>query len=219
MRPFLVIVASCLVLAIAAAANEEDVDFVKYSGSKRLIRIRSASVAQPEAALRKLRSFDDEFEYVREDVDFFGRMLDEAYSMMSASMSMALCPFMDEDRAAEIFDILSTVSSPENLKNPETSEGMAYLWIVEEDARNICPDNKDSVIQRFAMAVLYFAFEGDSWREGSRLTGPPNFHWLSEASECAWKRLPNYEPRDVKCNSAGEIVDIPLSESSVVDSG
>lgn len=73
---------------------------------------------------------------------------------------------------------------------------MAAVWLIEEDTLRVCPDNP-KILQRFAMAVVYFSTGGDSWFQCSAnpaaidpcgveepFVGAERF--LAPTSECAW---------------------------------
>uniref|UniRef100_A0A7S4VGA5 L domain-like protein n=1 Tax=Ditylum brightwellii TaxID=49249 RepID=A0A7S4VGA5_9STRA len=114
-----------------------------------------------------------------------------------------VCGVSQETRAVQIFEILRTVSNPNDLENPNTPEGQAFDWIVFDDDLFLCPDNA-TLTQRYVMAVLYYATDGDNWticsntEEGTSncgiVTGDIssgfNFEsrpaYLTAVSECEW---------------------------------
>ena len=64
------------------------------------------------------------------------------------------------------------------LYNSSTAQYKAFHFIAEYDKRKIHPDD-DLLIQRYALAVIFYATNGQNWRYG-------NFHFLSGVHECHW---------------------------------
>jgi hypothetical protein len=92
--------------------------------------------------------------------------------------------------------ILDTVADPILLRDPTTIQGKAANWLIGEDELLVCPDDV-KLIQRFALAVIYFATNGDGWLQCSAnplstdacgleypFMGESRF--LSGANECEW---------------------------------
>uniref|UniRef100_A0A7S1GJ93 Disease resistance R13L4/SHOC-2-like LRR domain-containing protein n=1 Tax=Cyclophora tenuis TaxID=216820 RepID=A0A7S1GJ93_CYCTE len=50
------------------------------------------------------------------------------------------------------------------MSNPTSLQGKAFKWILSQDL--ICPDYP-MLVQRFALVVLYYSTNGDSWRQCS----------------------------------------------------
>ena len=80
-------------------------------------------------------------------------------------------------RAARIIEIISQVSG-DLTNNPKTPQGRALTWMVELDSAPLIIDDC-FVVQRYILAVIYFALGGDNWTlKGS---------FLDEATnECQW---------------------------------
>merc|ERR1712071_435278 len=57
---------------------------------------------------------------------------------------------------------------------------MAFNFIAEIDKRSTHPD-EDLLLQRYALAVLFFATQGNDWFYG-------NLHFLSSVQECHWHK-------------------------------
>jgi len=95
-------------------------------------------------------------------------------------------------------DTVNVTGSPQNL---------ASNWIINQDSAYICPQDP-TMVQRYSLAVFYYATEGDDWRECS---APSDFSdadsiaeanadctvevsegdggtdaWLTPSSECQW---------------------------------
>ena len=115
-----------------------------------------------------------------------------------------VCGMSPTTRKELIFDILKPVSGLNELGNSTSSAGMAFDWLIDEDAFFICPDD-EKIVQRYVLAKLYFQTTGDTWLECSRpstsqkqnpscfvpevfedrpsLEGSP---WLNSTHECNW---------------------------------
>lgn len=72
------------------------------------------------------------------------------------------------------------VSSSQALYNNSSPQGMAFNFIAEHDKRQLHPD-EDLILQRYALAVLYFATQGSEWTYG-------NLHFLTGVHECHWQK-------------------------------
>ena len=116
--------------------------------------------------------------------------------MPSASPTLAKCGMTPEERAARILAILVTVTDPLFLSDPTTIQGQAADWLIEQDEYVVCPDDP-KLVQRFALAVMYFATNGDDWLQCSAnpmaldscgfedpFVGDKRF--LSAVNECEW---------------------------------
>ena len=79
--------------------------------------------------------------------------------------------------------VFSDVSSPQY---------RAALWLVDEDSKNYWPQkdlnpSDSQVIQRYALATLHFATDGNNWRLcGKESSNCPRVSWLSPVDECEW---------------------------------
>jgi hypothetical protein len=76
--------------------------------------------------------------------------------------------------------ILSAVTSATTLLAPTTPQGTAFLWIVNDDPARLdpCSADPERIVQRYALAALYYSTVGGEWTDG---TG-----WLTDPDECAW---------------------------------
>jgi Leucine-rich repeat (LRR) protein len=79
------------------------------------------------------------------------------------------------------------ISGDGALDDPEHPTYLAFDWIVDEDPLHVCPEDSN-LLQRYALVVLYFYTEGDSWikcrRDGLAACTAENF--LSAFHECEW---------------------------------
>ena len=103
----------------------------------------------------------------------------------------------DGSREDRVIALLSQATDSSLLSQPSSPQAMAANWIIKEDnlaVETFSLDEKRSLLQRYALSVLYFATNGDDWlycsaRENSecgtsRFPGKKRF--LSNASECDW---------------------------------
>jgi hypothetical protein len=76
--------------------------------------------------------------------------------------------------------LLSSVSSDEGeaLRNSSTPQYMAFNWMATNDTL-LRPD--EQIIQRYALATLFYSTNGDKWTE--------NEFWLGDGNECEWEKV------------------------------
>jgi hypothetical protein len=106
------------------------------------------------------------------------------------------CGIPPEERSTQILAVLDTVADPIFLRDPSTIQGKAANWLIGEDELLVCPDD-EKLIQRFALAVIYFATNGDAWLQCSANPLATDFcgledpfigasRFLSAENECEW---------------------------------
>jgi hypothetical protein len=102
------------------------------------------------------------------------------------------------------------------IRDPTTTQGMATQWILNEDLRRLCPQDA-KIIQRWALAVLYFSTGGDEWIEcfdsdddcGVFPSEFPNQRaFLSPFHECGWA--------GISCNVDACVTEIEFEENNLV---
>ena len=134
---------------------------------------------------------------------------------ISSQPTVDFCGLPKDVQRARITSIINSVSSKSILENPNSPQSRARNWILFEDTfDSFCPPpcNRDrtdgGVIQRYTMAVFYFATGGDrTWLSCGRnspevcdpqltlfqgdpidiITGKET--WLEPVSECVWGGL------------------------------
>ena len=87
-------------------------------------------------------------------------------------------------RSTDVFHFLSEneVSSYDQMTTPGTPQNKAAIWIADVDGRYVSLSQKDTFIQRYVLAVLYYSLGGD-------VTWPPNYlNFLSRSSICDWNK-------------------------------
>jgi hypothetical protein len=85
------------------------------------------------------------------------------------------------ERFGKFYD-LATLISGDRLEDEESPQFQALRWLVYEDEANIDLGTTFAinVIERYAVATLFFATNGDTW------TSFHNYTFLSEDSVCEW---------------------------------
>ena len=92
--------------------------------------------------------------------------------------------------------ILDANADPELIRNTNVPQGMATEWLLNNDSFMACP-GIDKVLQRWVLAVTYFASGGDAWVKCSNnfaavdpCGGEAPFlgktRFLSASNECDW---------------------------------
>lgn len=114
-------------------------------------------------------------------------------------------------RAYDIEEKLEFVSDSDALHDWTAPQGRAFQWIVNEDARMIHADDPH-LVQRYALAVFYFATGGDNWHSG-------DLHWLSGVHECFWNKKVKGRPMGVvDCDENKQVTYIELVENNLAGS-
>ena len=111
-------------------------------------------------------------------------------------------------------DLVSVTKDPRLLDSDETTpQSSATKWILQ-DSRSLSllvPHNRNQIIQRWALAVIYFSTGGDEWYQCSANTSAvddcgnndpfDNKHrFLSGSHECSWA--------GIRCNDELWVTDI-----------
>jgi hypothetical protein len=103
---------------------------------------------------------------------------------------------------------MAGISKLEDLQNRQSAQGLAVDWIVNDDAyvdANGLTVSDVKFIQRYVLAVFYFALGGDLWdvchRADTSCSADGEINsWLTSTDECTWFV--------VSCNDDGLIVSI-----------
>jgi len=125
------------------------------------------------------------------------------------------CPgITDQERYDQIIARLDQVADEADILNPATPQGKATIWIIEQDEFNSCPQDL-KLIQRWALAVIYFSTNGDDWFEcsanptatddcGSKRPFINKERFLSSGTECDWA--------GISCNVDGCVTEIEFGK-------
>lgn len=104
------------------------------------------------------------------------------------------CNLTPDERATQIETLMSTVSDPATFNDPTSPQSRALNWITNDDAIEpvLCPNEIgegcsrggtiNPMIQRYVMAVFYFATNGDTtWNQCSAAGDVGNAASVAEA--------------------------------------
>lgn len=117
----------------------------------------------------------------------------------SASPTISLAPTRgchanEVERAQQISDIIieNTKTTFGDILNDSSPQHRAFHWLMYEDEVYVCPED-DGIVQRYVIAVFYFATGGDTWtRCGANKAHSScdetngEVRFLSAAHECQW---------------------------------
>jgi hypothetical protein len=106
------------------------------------------------------------------------------------------CGISSDERITRILAILDDAADPTTIRNNSVPQGKATTWLLTQDERNVCPD-EPKILQRWALAVVYFSTGGDDWLQCS---GSPSAtdacgsvapfiekeRFLNTSNECEW---------------------------------
>lgn len=111
---------------------------------------------------------------------------------------------------------MDAAGDPTLIRDLATPQGEATDWLINQDARVLCPDD-EKLVQRWVITVMYFSSGGDNWFQcsaaGSDSCGtedPFEFkrRFLSEFSECDWA--------GISCNSEGSVIEVEFEQNNLV---
>ena len=66
----------------------------------------------------------------------------------------------------------------QNLWNDSTPQGKEIRWLAEEDGLEVDPAESEALVQRYALAVIFYATGGETWIDKA--------NFLSNMSVCHW---------------------------------
>ena len=78
----------------------------------------------------------------------------------------------------------ANVSGSDSMNDENSPQGKALYWLTCQDSINppLQPGIDDAqIIQRYILAVFYYSFKGDSWRNNSG--------WMGGSNECDWHKV------------------------------
>jgi len=114
-------------------------------------------------------------------------------------------------RAYDIEEKLESISESDDLHDWTSAQGKAFQWIVNDDERMVLADDTH-MVQRFALAVLFYATGGDNWQSG-------DLHWLTAVHECFWfKKVTGVVKGVIECDDDKNVRRIDLSENNLAGS-
>jgi hypothetical protein len=105
-------------------------------------------------------------------------------------------------------NLLSSLSSDggEALRIPSTPQNKAVAWLADDT--NLVTYSSETIIQRYALATLYYSTNGDSWDS--------NEFWLDSGEECGrWQTNSLYESAWLLCTDTGAASQLHLSYNNL----
>lgn len=84
----------------------------------------------------------------------------------------------ETSRSEYIFNRLRSITQPEILMDPTTSQGKAYEYLANEDPGITDHCSYSTLEQRYGLTTFFFATSGNNWIDRSG--------WLGDEQECSW---------------------------------
>ena len=132
----------------------------------------------------------------------------------STSPTLRDCLITPEERIAQIYELLDAVGNQTSNRDLDTPQGLAANWLINQDFLDVCPDEK--IVQRWALAVFYFATRGETWTKCSAAKSDPcgeespfnkKQRFLSDFSECEWA--------GITCNNDDCVTEVEFEENEL----
>ena len=123
-------------------------------------------------------------------------------------LSVGLLRKGNRDRPSRLSQVISflqinQLSNAADLAQENSPQRRAAEFIADEDPEEIAITASTTFMQRYTLAVLFYAFHGESW--------PPGLGWLSDTPECEWHNNDQYGGYyGTKCNDAGDVSELDL---------
>jgi hypothetical protein len=89
---------------------------------------------------------------------------------------------------------LQRITDTAILLAPNSPQGQAREWLLTDDPAAVDPCTYATLEQRYALATVYYATQGDEWIN--------NTGWLVEVAECDWFQ--------VVCNAESQLLNLTL---------
>jgi len=100
------------------------------------------------------------------------------------------------DRSSVIALIQSRLPST-TFDNPESAQSQALEWVLNDELSK-SGISADQIVQRFALATLYFSTDGTFWSGSTK--------WLEPVDECTWAESSNQSGEHIiQCDSNGDV--------------
>ena len=137
-------------------------------------------------------------------------MIDEVYKHLASAVAQSeqcdscksKCdekPLLTEsDRGRDIAFMTGSMSGMELISDVNSAVYKATCWIIHDDPMQIESSNS-AIVQRYALALLYYTTNGPNWNNKHNFLGP--------FSECEWCNMLN---QGVFCNEDGNVKEIKL---------
>jgi hypothetical protein len=92
------------------------------------------------------------------------------------------------------------------IQDEASPQALAFNWMI--DNTSFENQSQERILQRYALAVLYFSAEGDGWAN--------NTNWLAHADECQWFNKASLTTVGGPCTDTGLLLALDLSRNSLI---
>lgn len=132
--------------------------------------------------------------------------IDESIPTSSPAPSMTSSPTTPQPTISEssLVQLIESRGWRTNF-TASSPQSQALDWILSDSFSHAGLSN-DRLIQRFALAALWYGIKSASWNRGG---------WLESADECSWTLLNSSSSQSLACNSNGLVVKLDLSFSDL----
>ena len=192
--------------------EQEEEEESKIEASPEMIMVSATPVEEPiivEATLmeekddrscfQKYRDCFQKYRYLTRYV-IAGLIL---AGVIAAAVTIAVV-IPKQKREREITGIVATVSTQEKLMEPRSAQHAAMNWMLGDNNTDLDPkENKDRIVQRYVLAVLYYSTNGEQW--------PEQGNFLSPDHECRWQPILN-------CNTGENVTYLNANNNSLTGS-
>jgi len=111
-------------------------------------------------------------------------------------------------RENEIVAIVTELTDSDTFEDETSPQSIALDWILNIDGAQLCPDDKNTIKQRYTLAVVYYSTDGDNWNICSQNSQCPNGNsYLSAEDVCTWYRT--------TCDNNGLVLEVRLDEPNL----
>jgi hypothetical protein len=103
--------------------------------------------------------------------------------------------------------LFSNVSNPVVGLTPGSPEWWARMWLDQEDGYIACPGNVRDTVERYVLALLYYATQGDAWVSCSTGDLSCEKRWLSDEHHCDWY--------GVSCDTTQQVTKVVVKDNGL----
>lgn len=114
-------------------------------------------------------------------------------------------PLTPAQREGALLAIANEISSIDSIIDPTSPQFEAFEWLVFED--DTCPEDALDVLQRYVLAILYFATDGDGWTTCGAIDASCVEAWLSPDDVCLWF--------GIDCGNGDNVLEIVLLNNNL----
>jgi hypothetical protein len=100
------------------------------------------------------------------------------------------------------------ITDAQSFDNQASPQYKAAVWIANYDPLQLSLTLQSTVLQRYVLVVIYYAFNGEQW--GGALG------WLQGDSECSWSVTIDGIFEGAVCDSEGALTDLYIGKNEVI---